>query len=72
MIKSKGSSGNLTQIEGPYKNNDTNEPIAPCVIDQKLNLRKLLGQSNPQSSEQLMTIKTSTSTEMATMVYFVA
>ena len=54
---------------------NSSEPTAPYIIGQELNLRKLLGrqwESNPQPSEQLqpMTIKTSTSTEMATTDYY--
>ena len=56
MIKFKGSSGNLTQVEGPKTSLDTNEPTAPYIIGRELNLRKLPGrqwESNPQLSEQL-------------------
>ena len=72
MIKSKGSSGNLAQVEGLKTQLDTNEPTVPYIIGRELNLRRLPGQqwkSNPQPSEQLqpMTIKTIASTEAATM-----
>ena len=30
--KSKGSSGNLTQVDGPTTPLDTNEPTAPYII----------------------------------------
>ena len=71
-IKSKCSSGNLTQVDGHKTPLDANEPTAPYIIAQDLNLRKLPGrqwESNPQPSEQLQprTIKTSASTETATI-----
>ena len=74
MIKSKGSSENLTQVEGPKTPLDANEQTTPYIICRELNLRKLPGrqwESNPQTSEQLrpMTIKTSASTETATAAY---
>ena len=69
-IKSKGSSGNLTQVERLKTPLDTNEPTAPYIIARELSLRKLPGrqwESNLQPSKQLrsMTIKTSASTETA-------
>ena len=74
MIKSKGSSGYLSQVEGPKTPLDTNEPITPYIIGRELNLRKLPDRQwewNPQPSEQLlpMTIKTSASTETAKAAY---
>ena len=73
-IKSKGLSGNLTQVEGHKTPLDTNEPTAPYIIGRELNLRKLPGrqwESNSQPSEQLrpIPIKTSASTETATVAY---
>ena len=40
MIKSKGSSGNLTQVDGPKIPLDTREPTTPYIIGLELNLRK--------------------------------
>ena len=53
---------------------NTSEPTAPYIIGRELNLRKLPGRqwgSNPQPFDQLrpMTIKTSPSTETATIAH---
>ena len=54
---------------------NTSEPTTPHIIGRELNLRKLPGrqwESIPQPSEQLqpMAIKTSASTETATIAYY--
>ena len=72
-MESKGSRGNLTEVEGPKILLDANELTAPYIIGWELNLRKLpVGSGNPQPSEQLrpMTIKVSASTKTAARAYF--